>query len=391
MESLDSEWLSFLHSSSQSEGTYTPYEMDTSKIMPSEEETLKEPTKKSDIPTPTDIYISTKTKIAYLNTTINLNDLFWKLDVIPYSSQEIGIIKKEIKITSEDEEIKNAVEEKFKEVREEYGKTIYSNYALLKCIDNREYSGGRYKHECKVTFGLSNKDIMAYNIKEKGAFYNSFTLVIRVNDTEEDTYKEVNVKVFNTGRLQIPGVKDDKTMMIALDMLTTIFSGITGKEITYDKEKVCTELINSNFKCGFYINRVILLDILNNKYGIISSFNACTYPGIQSNFYYNSNKRIQDGICSCAKQCSKKSHDNDEKCCIEIAFKIFRTGSVMILGKCKNDEMLREIYDYVKNILVVHYDEINEGNVGIIEKQEKKHKKRYVLVDVEDDDDNDGE
>jgi len=34
-----------------------------------------------------DIYISTKTKIAYLNTPINLSEVFWKIPVMPYHTQ----------------------------------------------------------------------------------------------------------------------------------------------------------------------------------------------------------------------------------------------------------------------------------------------------------------
>ena len=35
-----------------------------------------------------DIYISTKTKIAYLSTPINLSEVFWKIPVMPYHAQQ---------------------------------------------------------------------------------------------------------------------------------------------------------------------------------------------------------------------------------------------------------------------------------------------------------------
>ena len=53
---------------------------------------LKE-TSKKDIPKASDIYISTKTKIAYLNDPIDLNTLFWKIDVIPYHKLEEVLLK----------------------------------------------------------------------------------------------------------------------------------------------------------------------------------------------------------------------------------------------------------------------------------------------------------
>ena len=51
----------------------------------------------SDMPKCTDIYISTQTKIAYLNQKIDLNKLFWILPVIDYHSPKNGIIKKVLK------------------------------------------------------------------------------------------------------------------------------------------------------------------------------------------------------------------------------------------------------------------------------------------------------
>ena len=39
-----------------------------------------------DAPVPGDLYISTKSKIAYLNSPITLNDVFWKLPVIKYTT-----------------------------------------------------------------------------------------------------------------------------------------------------------------------------------------------------------------------------------------------------------------------------------------------------------------
>ena len=51
-----------------------------------------------DIPKCSDIYISTQTKIAYLNSPIKLYEIFWKLNVLDYYKPQDGIIKKSIKI-----------------------------------------------------------------------------------------------------------------------------------------------------------------------------------------------------------------------------------------------------------------------------------------------------
>ena len=52
------------------------------------------------IPKCSDIYISTKTKIAYLNMPINLNKVFWEINVLKYMEPKNGVIKKQMKFNS---------------------------------------------------------------------------------------------------------------------------------------------------------------------------------------------------------------------------------------------------------------------------------------------------
>ena len=51
-------------------------------------------------PSCSDINISTKTKIVYLNTRLDLDEIFWKIDIIPYDTHQCGVIKKQIKLIS---------------------------------------------------------------------------------------------------------------------------------------------------------------------------------------------------------------------------------------------------------------------------------------------------
>jgi hypothetical protein len=39
---------------------------------------------------------------------------------------------------------------------------------------------------------------------------------------------------------------------------------------------------------------------------------------------------------------------------------IFRTGSILIVGKC-NEEQLNKVYNYLKDILYNEFHEINQG------------------------------
>ena len=59
----------------------------------------------------------------------------------------------------------------------------------------------KYKDIRKVTIGISKKDIVSYRVKQKGAFYNCFVLILRVHI---GVFKEFHVKIFNTGKIEIP-------------------------------------------------------------------------------------------------------------------------------------------------------------------------------------------
>ena len=118
-----------------------------------------------------------------------------------------------------------------------------------------------------------------------------------------------------------------------MDTLVNTLNKFCNLNITYNKFNTETVLINSNFNCGFYLDREKLYDLLKYKYNIHSSFDPCSYPGIMSKFYYDlNNTTLQTGI----------KPINSEKY-VTISFMIFRTGSVLIVGKCTEDNSDEDI------------------------------------------------
>ena len=63
------------------------------------------------IPKGSDLYISTKTKIAYLSHPIDLFKVFWEIMIVPYSKPEEGVIKKQMKFNFLNEESVQEVHE----------------------------------------------------------------------------------------------------------------------------------------------------------------------------------------------------------------------------------------------------------------------------------------
>ena len=320
---------------------------------------------KKDIPKSTELYISTKTKISYLSTPINLHKIFWKIPIIEYNIPKVGIIKKQMKfnfINKEDIEIVEKKLEKLKYVEQNIITQIMNPDGRIKFKDIR-----------KISIGLCKKDIVSYRTKKKSAFYNCFVLIMRL--LYNGIFREIHIKVFNTGKLEIPGIQNDQLLTIVLDNLIQILKPyVCNNDLHYLKEKTETVLINSNFNCGYYINREKLFDILKYKYKINSSFDPCSYPGIQCEFYYDTDKHDNTG-----RQINNIDITNNSDNIFKISFMIFRTGSVLIVGKC-DEHILYDIYDFIKKILEYEYSEIVTNNINIETLVKKKKQVRKKII-----------
>jgi hypothetical protein len=323
----------------------------------------------SETPKASSIYISTKTKIAYLNIPIELKNVFWLVPVIPYATPSNGVIKKQMKFNS-------IIPEELQYIQDKLKHEMYYEEHIITSIVNPE---GRIKFKDirKVSIGISKKDIMSYRCKKKSAFYNCFVLILRMKIN--DIYKEFHVKVFNTGKLEIPGVQNEETFQLLLQQVINTLQPFVKEQLGYKENSEETVLINSNFNCGFFINREELYDILKLKYNIQSIYDPCSYPGIQCKFYYNPDVGIQ-----CGSQISEENkliYTNVK----EVSFMIFRTGSVLIVGKC-DENVLMLIYEFLKNILHNEYKNISQKNVentsNLLKDKKKKIRKKNITVNI---------
>jgi hypothetical protein len=317
------------------------------------------------------LYISTKTKIAYLNQEIDLHKIFWEVPIIKYHEAREGILKKQMKVSCITKEEAENINEKMNKVD---GIVTMDQIQL---IDNPTARKIKFKDIRKINIGLSKKDLITFRVKKKGAFYNCFVLIIRIKENE--IFREIHVKVFNTGKLEIPGIQCDSTLYITLNLLVKYLKPFCPKYLEYKKENISCVLINSNFSCNHFINRQKLAEILKYKYKLHVVFDPCSYPGIQCKFYYNTKNLIHDGICKCNDRCNKKGNGTGENECLEISFMIFRTGSVLIVGNC-DEPVLNIIYYFLKITLGNEYINITQGiNLKNKDKKKKKPRKRTLL------------
>ncbi len=373
---IDEEWENFI--SSGCDDDISSDDEDINEILKSGSEDFVSANLTIDLntesPKATDIYISTKTKIAYLNQTIDLKDIFWKIPVISYAKPCNGVVKKQMKFNSLEPDELKFIQDKLK------SETYFEEHVITH-IDN---PSGRikFKDVRKISIGVSKKDLLSYRCKKKSAFYNCFVLILRLKIA--DAFKEFHVKVFNTGKLEIPGIQSESNFNTILENVVLTLQPYVKESLDYKPGTNETVLINSNFNCGFFINREAFDDILKFKYNIQSIYDPCSYPGIQCKFYYNPDIDIQNG-CQISEE-NKHLYKNVK----EVSFMIFRTGSVLIVGRC-DENVLLIIYEYLKIILHNEYKNICQKIGGKISEEEfvlkpkdkkKKLRKKNIVIEI---------
>lgn len=252
-------------------------------------------------------------------------------------------------------------------------------------------------------------------------FYNQHTIIINPYFKKSNNInyiKNINIKLFKNGKIHISGMKhiygDDgiKALNILIDHIKhipnllilyeknivktnkCIYNNCTNNNIT--DSNYCLEhynillnqyiqniticdfefiLFNCDFNCGFQINREKILYILNNKYKINATFDS-VYQGVKVIFCYNSSYEKNEGYCKCTKPCNAKSDGLSDGNCKKITIPIFRSGAIMITGKCTN-EHVKYIYNIITNILKESYYDI----VQIDNKIPVKYKNEKIVLE----------
>jgi hypothetical protein len=201
-------------------------------------------------------------------------------------------------------------------------------------------------------------------------------------------FHEIHVKVFNTGKLEIPGILNDslfdRVKIFILDVMRPLFD----EPVAFRDVPNENVLINSNFMCNFNVNRDALHTILRNKYDIDATYDSCNYPGIKCKYYF-----YNDYGMDAEKQRGTVLKEHRELTVEEltktlkytkVSFMIFRTGGCLIVGNC-SEPVLRFVYEYVKQILIGEFPNIYiarevEAEGGGGEKKEAKLRKRKINV-----------
>jgi len=258
--------------------------------------------------TKTDLRVSTMVITAHWGTQINLDNLFQSLRtvIIPIWYPEEGILK--------------------------------------------------FEHR-NMVLGASHKDIFTNRKITSKSFFNQSTIVLRrkVNEEKENHgWKEVNVKLFANGGIQMTGVTSKEFARNAIDWLLETINRLPESPFADEAtiQRFSVQLINTDYSLDKFINQDALHKILINEYNLFSMLEKTIYQGVNTKFFYNT-RDTEKGICECEKFCKGQGTGHGEGECKRITMSIFRTGRIIITG-AREMEQIHAAYKFLNKVFEKH-------------------------------------
>jgi TATA-box binding protein (TBP) (component of TFIID and TFIIIB) len=214
--------------------------------------------------------------------------------------------------------------------------------------------------------GTSWKRILQKENKEKKTFFfNQATLVIR-REVAPLNWKEINIKLFRNGGVQMTGVRSEE---MSWDALRWIAGHIQThcREPVFEGEvnlhKMQTQLVNTDFSIGAKIRRDVLYKILSERYHLTVSYEPSIYQGVKTKYFFNSERPAgcPPGLCPCEKLCKGTGDGSKLGQCKKITISPFQTGQVIITG-ARTMEQIMEAYDFMTALFQTHADDVLRKN-----------------------------
>ena len=283
-----------------------------------------------------ELRISTMVVTAHLGTTINLQrllELFHEV-AIPLTWPGEGFLKVE-----------------------------YKPILLAKpdsTVAELQKAKAKAKAQEKIIIGTCSRDELTKRKKSKNIFFNQSTLVVRrqyATENNSPVFKEVNIKLFKNGGIQMTGIPSDKFAQETLAWLAKQMSNFSQPVLDGEAkpQRYSIQLINSDYKVNGNINREKLHEILIHRYNLFSSFESTIYQGCDTKYFYNDAAKTVpgsvEGICPCGETlCVGNGDGYTLGQCKEITISPFHTGSIIITG-ARRFEQIEKAYVFINKIL----------------------------------------
>lgn len=214
----------------------------------------------------------------------------------------------------------------------------------------------KMEHKDRVV-GASSRDLLTKKKAAKKTFFNQSTLVVRKRRMDNPSeMKEVNIKLFANGGIQMTGITGLDFARLTLEWLLPILSrlpiAISAEPVFIKVLKI--QLINSDYHVNGTIHRDNLHEIVSERYGLFSSLEKLIHQGVNIKYYYNTAREVgRPGICNCEKPCAGQGEGDALGQCKKITVLAFQTGDIIVTGARKK-EQLDEAYGFMNQILKLH-------------------------------------
>jgi TATA-box binding protein (TBP) (component of TFIID and TFIIIB) len=214
----------------------------------------------------------------------------------------------------------------------------------------------------KSVVGYASRDVFSKRGVSEKTFFNQSTIIVRKATNDKKTeFKEVNVKLFGNGGIQMTGIPAEdfakQTLEWVLEELYKLEAPIFKEKPALQKFKV--QLINSDYQVAHQINRNALHAILSRTYGLFSTFESTIYQGVNTKYYYNDKNPDPDrlGICLCTERCRGQGSGSGPGECKKITMSVFQTGKIIITGG-RYLNQLEEAYTFLNKVLQDHAEDV---------------------------------
>jgi TATA-box binding protein (TBP) (component of TFIID and TFIIIB) len=214
----------------------------------------------------------------------------------------------------------------------------------------------------KSVVGYASRDAFSKRGVSEKTFFNQSTVVVRKATNPECTqFKEVNVKLFGNGGIQMTGIPAEEfakeTLTWLLEELKKVKAPVFNAGPSLQKFKV--QLINSDYQVAHSINRTALHSVLSRTYGLFSTFESTIYQGVNTKYYFNDQHpdKNRPGICLCKKRCRGQGTGSGDGECKRITMSVFQTGKIIITGG-RYLYQLEEAYNFLNAVLQRHASDV---------------------------------
>lgn len=215
----------------------------------------------------------------------------------------------------------------------------------------------KFEHK-NMVLGASHKDIFTNRKITSKSFFNQSTLVLRrkINVGQPDEgWKEVNVKLFANGGIQMTGVTSESFAREAIEWLLALIKTLPESPFAGEASinRFSVQLINTDYALNKFINQDALHKLLINEYNLFSMLEKTIYQGVNTKFFYNANNP-EVGICQCENICKGQGTGDGEGECKRITMSIFRTGRIIITG-ARELKQIDAAYSFLNKVFDKHH------------------------------------